>query len=293
MALASPTTLNGIEQVRSLNVDPRGARSWSVARLSRGRRQVLLLLLHVAESAGNRLASFARYRTNVKVRVSLSSLRPLAAAGIIMVALTLSQGWHQVHIAAATSRVDYQSEQNSVRRVEPFRPVPGVQVSHMQVSDRAVLPVVQALSRYEIRGLRRQADYGDDSAAFVMGMVYETGRYVPQSCTKAAEWVTRSANEGNAAAQYNLGLRYRDGDGVPSNEAEAEKWLRKAANQRYSNARLALKTLPTDQKLRAHSSKSAKRGAARIFGLGKSWPSSDELQKTKPAPPVMRLVRQL
>jgi TPR repeat protein len=64
-----------------------------------------------------------------------------------------------------------------------------------------------------------------------------------KSCTKAADWVTRSANAGSAAAQYNLGLRYRDGDGLPANEDEAEKWLGKAANQRYSNARLALETL--------------------------------------------------
>jgi TPR repeat protein len=172
----------------------------------------------------------------------------MAAAGIMMVAFMLFQAWHHVHIVAATSRMDHPSEQNAVRKVEQFRPVPPVQASHMQVSDRVVLPVVEALSPYEIRGLRRQADYGDDSAAFVMGMVYETGRYVPQSCTKAAEWVTRSANGGNAAAQYNLGLRYRDGDGVPANEDEAEKWLRKAADQKYSNTRPALKTSPTDQK---------------------------------------------
>lgn len=76
-----------------------------------------------------------------------------------------------------------------------------------------------------------------------MGMVYETGRYVPQSCKKAADWVATSANAGNAAAQYNLGLRYRDGDGLPANEEEAEKWLRQAADQRYSNARLALERL--------------------------------------------------
>jgi len=222
----------------------------SAARRALGQnlRQALLSLLNVAESAKNRLESFARYRAKDKVRVTPSSRRPMAAAGIMMVAFMLFQAWHHVHIVAATSRMDHPSEQNAVRKVEQFRPVPPVQASHMQVSDRVVLPVVEALSPYEIRGLRRQADYGDDSAAFVMGMVYETGRYVPQSCTKAAEWVTRSANGGNAAAQYNLGLRYRDGDGVPANEDEAEKWLRKAADQKYSNTRPALKTSPTDQK---------------------------------------------
>ena len=85
------------------------------------------------------------------------------------------------------------------------------------------------MSRYEIPGLQRQAIDGDDSAAFLLGLAYETGQAVPQNCVKAADWVARSANQGNAAAQYNLGLRYRDGDGVPVDRATAVRWLTKAA----------------------------------------------------------------
>ena len=128
-------------------------------------------------------------------------------------------------ILAATSRT-------TQAPVEQSQPIP---TSHMQVTDELVWSAVDALSPYEIRGLQRQAQYGDDAAALTIGMAYETGRSVPQSCKKAAEWVERSAQGGNAAAQYNLALRYKIGDGVRADDEEAEKWLRKAADQNYSN----------------------------------------------------------
>jgi len=76
-----------------------------------------------------------------------------------------------------------------------------------------------------------------------MGMLYETGRFVPQNCTQAAAWVMKAAIWGNPAAEYNLGLRFRDGDGVPADADEARKWLRKAADRGYSKAWTALDTL--------------------------------------------------
>jgi uncharacterized protein len=114
----------------------------------------------------------------------------------------------------------------------------------MQVTDPAISSALRNLSRYEIVGLRRRAMYGDDSAALLLGMAYETGHLVPQNCVKAGEWITQSANEGNAAAQYNLGLRYRHGDGEPVNQEVGARWLRKAAAQKYSQAQLALESVP-------------------------------------------------
>jgi TPR repeat protein len=123
-------------------------------------------------------------------------------------------------------------------------PFPAFKLSHMQVTDPAMSSALRNLSRHEIVGLRRRAAYGDDSAALLLGMAYETGHLVPQNCIKAREWVTESANEGNAAAQYNLGLRYRQGDGVPVNQEVGAQWLRKAAAQKYSQAQLALESVP-------------------------------------------------
>jgi hypothetical protein len=130
---------------------------------------------------------------------------------------------------------------------EQFGTSAPLQVSHMHVTDRATEAAVRTLSRFELAGLRRQAEYGDDSAAFQMGMAYEIGRGVPQGCATAAQWVAKAAREGNAAAQYNLGLRYRDGDGLPRDEDEAVKWLQKAAAQHSSDAQVALAVLTTQQ----------------------------------------------
>jgi Sel1 repeat len=123
---------------------------------------------------------------------------------------------------------------------ETTRTAAAMQVSHMQVTDNNARSALRALSQYELVGLRRRALYGDDSAAFLIGMAYEIGHGVRQDCKTAAQWVASAASEGNAVAQYNLGLRYRDGDGVPMNSEAAMKWLQKAAGHQIPGARVAL-----------------------------------------------------
>jgi hypothetical protein len=132
-----------------------------------------------------------------------------------------------------------------IESTEPRQPtsVPPFAASHDQITDPATSAVVAQLSRFEISGLRRQAKYGDDSAAFTLGMAYEVGHYLHQNCAEAARWVTMAAEAGSPAAEYNLGLRYRDGDGVSADLHESEKWLRKAAAHRNRNAKLALQLL--------------------------------------------------
>jgi Sel1 repeat-containing protein len=122
-----------------------------------------------------------------------------------------------------------------------------IQTSHLQITDRETAATIAELSKYELRNLRRAADYGDDEAALQLGMLYELGHGFPQSCSKAAKWVTRAAANGNAAAEYNLGLRYRDGDGVDANLEQAENWLRKAAAHKNSNAGRVLAELLTSR----------------------------------------------
>ena len=210
--------------------------------LAEGLEHALLASARIAEVAGDALRFLVSHRFKIKVtlnrrRAALAAWAPLAIV-LIVAGFTVFQVWHQghVHVVAATTGMD----PSESRRNDLSRLIPPALASHRQITDHATFSVVQGLSRYEIPALRRQAYYGDDSAALVMGMLYETGRFVPQSCTKAAEWVTLSANWGNAAAQYNLGLRYRDGDGVVPNQDEAKEWLQKAADHRYSNATIAL-----------------------------------------------------
>ena len=102
------------------------------------------------------------------------------------------------------------------------------------------------MSRYEIQTLRRQAKYGDDSAALILGMAHETGHYVRQNCKTAAEWVERAARDGNPAAEYNLGLRYQTGDGVKADSNLASMWIRKSSLKKYAQAQ-SLPTTPSQR----------------------------------------------
>ena len=122
-----------------------------------------------------------------------------------------------------------------------------MQGSHMQVTDRNARNALHALSQYELVGLRRRALYGDDSAAFLVGMAYEVGHGVRQDCKTAAHWVANAAAEGNAVAQFNLGLRYRDGDGVAMNAEAAMKWLRMAAGHQIPGAQGAFAAFTSRQ----------------------------------------------
>jgi Sel1 repeat len=108
--------------------------------------------------------------------------------------------------------------------------------SHLRITDSRASSALHGLSNYEIAALQRRAEYGDNAAAFVLGMAYEVGHGVPRNCTQAAKWVTRAALQGNAAAQYNLALRYRTADGVKANPEQAQRWFHKAARHRYAHA---------------------------------------------------------
>ncbi|MFZ0992868.1 MAG: tetratricopeptide repeat protein [Candidatus Sulfotelmatobacter sp.] len=112
--------------------------------------------------------------------------------------------------------------------------------SHLRITDATASSRVGGLSLYEMQTLSRQAQYGDDIAALTLGMAYEIGRNVPQSCTQAAHWIAVAAEEGNSAAQYNLALRYFSGDGTPTNLEQARTWLNEAAGHGYQKARLTL-----------------------------------------------------
>lgn len=182
----------------------------------------------------DRVSAFTSQK--VKIRIPLSPKQALATISVPVLVLVpllfmLMQVSQQgrLSVAAATESIPAQ-------KINPPTPTPQGPVSHNAITDSSVAASLSGLSRYEVRTLRRQALFGDDSAALTLGMLYETGRYVPQSCKEAAMWVQRSAEWGNAAAQYNLALRYRDGDGLTADKSEAEKWLHKAAEQRYARA---------------------------------------------------------
>ena len=199
-----------------------------------------------AQAATHTIASFPGRR--IKVKFAVSSRAVIAAAGVPLLTLALAgllllQISHQGRFSVVAST----TENNAAGRATLLSELAIRPASHREITDDAAQISVSALSRYEVGSLRRQAYYGDDSAAMILGMLYETGKYVPQDCRQAAVWMTRAANWGNVAAQYNLALRYRDGDGVTANTNEAQKWLHRAANRRYTKAVQMLQLLASRQ----------------------------------------------
>jgi len=191
-----------------------------------------------------------RLRSPFSVKLTLRSLRatlkttPLWLVAIVATLMLVETWRHDLSYSAqATSTRDaLQNPDRATSTVLRPRTV-SPEVSHLRSTDSATLTLVEELSPYEMNSLRRQARYGDASAAFTLGMAFEVGRPVHQSCTEAAQWVAVAADAGNPAAQYNLGLRYRDGDGVPVNRALAERWLQQASAGKNRDATAALKTL--------------------------------------------------
>jgi TPR repeat protein len=75
------------------------------------------------------------------------------------------------------------------------------------------------------------AEQGSEAAQYNLGVLYDSGRGVPQDYAQAAKWYRKAADQGAAYAQTVLGFTYDVGHGVPQNYAEAAKWYRKAADQ--------------------------------------------------------------
>ena len=229
-------------------------------------QEVEVALSNAAEKTRLRLAAVSRYKLRLRlalpsfslnrpaVRKSASAWAVLAVMiSFLALELGLLRSWTIAAMrsdssssallptrVATPSDTNGRSDSSSVRPASSAsRPAdPGG--SHRQVTDRATEAYVSDMTRFEIAGLRRRAEYGDDVAAFQLGMAYEIGHGVPQNCEKATEWVMRSADDGNAAAEFNLGLRYRDGDGVDTDPQEASRWLRRAFAHKYSGAKMAL-----------------------------------------------------
>jgi uncharacterized protein len=75
------------------------------------------------------------------------------------------------------------------------------------------------------------AHRGNARSQAVLGLMYETGRGVPQSYENAVAWYRRAAEQGEPTAQYRLGLLYDKGQGIPQDEILAHKWLNLAASK--------------------------------------------------------------
>jgi TPR repeat protein len=109
----------------------------------------------------------------------------------------------------------------------------------------ACLPPVQAMTDDQASALARSADRdaaalaqlkdaarnGDANVQYLLGIMYQFGRGVPQDDVQSAFWYSKAAEQGDVRAQTSLGIMYQFGRGVPQDDAQAVFWYSKAAEQ--------------------------------------------------------------
>ena len=97
-----------------------------------------------------------------------------------------------------------------------------------------------AVSAPDFAAMKKDAESGDATAQFNLGVMYQSGQGVPQDYADAMKWYRLAADQGDEDAQNNLGVMYAKGQGVPQDYAEAVKWFRLAADQGHAWAQDSL-----------------------------------------------------
>ena len=107
----------------------------------------------------------------------------------------------------------------------------------------------------------------DSRAMYLVGLMYQTGRAVPQDDPTAAGWFEAAANLGNASGQYALARMTIEGRGVEKNREKGVNLLQAAAAQghRESSAlleRLGMAPKPEESRVTAAGTMSGSIGSA-------------------------------
>jgi len=103
-----------------------------------------------------------------------------------------------------------------------------------------------------VRWYRAAAEGGYPRAMSNLGWMYSRGKGVRQDYTQALRWYQSAAEKGLAEAQYNLGVMYKEGYGVPKDYTRAHMWFNLAAvngHEHAYNARLALSKSMTPRQI--------------------------------------------
>ena len=96
-----------------------------------------------------------------------------------------------------------------------------------------------------VRWFRMAAEQGFASAQFNLGVMYSTGRGVPKNDTEAVRWYRMAAEQGVADAQFNMGYMYATGEGIPKDYVQAYAWYNIAAAQGHKTAKENLEIITT------------------------------------------------
>ena len=78
---------------------------------------------------------------------------------------------------------------------------------------------------------RKEAENGNASAQFFVGVAHEQGYARKQDAAKAVEWYRKAAEQGHPGAQTFLGFALLTGSGVAKDPEQAVAWFRKVAEK--------------------------------------------------------------
>ena len=90
------------------------------------------------------------------------------------------------------------------------------------------------IKEQDLDDLRREADEGDASAQIKLGIVYEKGHIVPQSCEQAFHYFQLAANQNHPLGLYFLAKCFILGAGTTKSIKKAFDYYRLADNHGYS-----------------------------------------------------------
>ncbi|WP_041768769.1 tetratricopeptide repeat protein [Pseudovibrio sp. FO-BEG1] len=104
----------------------------------------------------------------------------------------------------------------------------------------------------------RQAEAGITSSKTLLGVLYESGRGIPQDLPLAASWYELASNDGDPQAALRLGLLYLAGAGTKADKDKAAQQLEKAAAANIPEALYNLALLHQEGKVRPNDPKQIK-----------------------------------
>jgi TPR repeat protein len=87
---------------------------------------------------------------------------------------------------------------------------------------------------------RKAYEAGSDDAAYMLGLCYKKGEGVAQNYSEAVKLLSKSAERGDSASQYEMGDSYFKGLGVPQDGVKAVDFWRKSAENGDFMAQLSL-----------------------------------------------------
>ena len=125
-------------------------------------------------------------------------------------------------------------------QINPKITIRSVYFGMLLLSAAVMILTVRLAIASDLDSLKAAAEQGIAEAQFILGVMYDTGRGVPQNDAEAVRWFRMAAEQGNADAQVMLGYMYAAGEGVPQNDTEAARWFRMAAEQGIAEAQFHL-----------------------------------------------------